>query len=164
MAKLYDLNQSIIDTIEYGVDVESGEILDQEELNKKLEELQIALNDKLEGIALYSKQLTYDINDFDTEIDNLKARKKAMENKKTGLDNFLSTYLLNNGYEKGFSTSKVKVGFRKSTQVNITGEVPKEFIKVKTTESIDKQGIKDLLKSTSLPYAELVENKNMNIK
>lgn len=164
--KLYDINQSIIDTIEYEVDVDTGEVLDQDGLNTKLQELEIALNDKLEGIAIYSKSIDCDIDAFDKEIKNLQARKKQAENKKNGLNRFLSTYLLNNGYEKGFSTPKVKVAFRKSTKVNVLDEsqVPKEFLRVKETISIDKESIKKLLKTKKLPYAELVENNNMSIK
>lgn len=165
--KLYDINESIINAMEYGVDDETGEILSQEELNKKLDELQIALNDKLEGIALYSKQLDYDVADFDKEIQNLKYRKDLAEKKREGLNRFLSTYLLNNGYEKGFSTSKVNVKFRKSTQVIVSDDIdniPEEFITTKIEKSVDKKGIKELLKTQELPYAKLQTNINLNIK
>lgn len=165
--KLYDINESIINAMEYGVDDETGEILSQEELNKKLDELQIALNDKLEGIALYSKQLDYDVADFDKEIQNLKYRKNLAEKKREGLNRFLGTYLLNNGYEKGFSTSKVNVKFRKSTQVIVSDNIdniPEEFITTKIEKSVDKKGIKELLKTQELPYAKLQTNINLNIK
>lgn len=165
--KLYDINESIINAMEYGVDDSTGEILSQEEINKKLNELQIALNDKLEGIALYSKQLDYDVADFDKEIKNLKYRKDLAEKKQEGLNRFLSTYLLNNGYEKGFSTSKVNVKFRKSTQVIVSDDIdniPEEFITTKIEKSVDKKGIKELLKTQELPYAKLQTNINLNIK
>lgn len=171
MAKLYDINESLLNAIEYGIDDETGELLNDDDLSQRIESLQIELGEKLEGIANYSKSLSYDVDAFDKEIENLKKRKEQAQKRKDGLDRFLSTYLLNNGFEKGFKTARVDVKFRKSTSVNVLNQdlVPKDFIKVttKVTESVDKTAIKNYLKANedaTVDGVELVTNMNMSIK
>lgn len=58
----------------------------------------------------------------------------------------------------------IKLSFRKSQSVQIIDEskIPNEFIKVKT--EIDKAGIKEALKSRSIPGAILQDNLNLQIK
>ena len=66
-----------------------------------------------------------------------------------------------------FVTSRVAIGYRKSTSVNIVNEeeLPKDLLVEKVSISPDKKAIGELLKNGEVVSgAELVENKNIQIK
>ena len=73
MRALYEINQDILDC----VDLETGEILDTE----KLDALQIEREAKLEGVALWVKDLKAEAAAVKEEADKLNARKKSLDNK-----------------------------------------------------------------------------------
>ena len=73
MRALYDIDQEILDC----VDQETGEILDSE----KLTALQMERDRKLEGVALWIKDLNYESAMIKEEADKLTARKRALDNK-----------------------------------------------------------------------------------
>ena len=81
MRALYEINQDILDC----VDLETGEILDTE----KLDALQMEREAKLEGVALWVKDLKAEAAAVKEEADKLNARKKALDNKIDGLKNWL---------------------------------------------------------------------------
>ena len=81
MRALYDIDQEILDC----VDQETGEILDSE----KLTALQMERDRKLEGVALWIKDLNYESAMIKEEADKLTARKRALDNKITGLKMWL---------------------------------------------------------------------------
>ena len=86
MKALFEIDQEILDC----VDMETGEILDTE----KLDALQMERERKLEGVALWIKDLNYEAAAVKEEADKLTARKKALDNKITGLKQWL-LYALN---------------------------------------------------------------------
>ena len=85
MRALYDIDQEILDC----VDMETGEILDSE----KLDALQMEREQKLEGVALWIKDLNAEAEAVKAEADKLTARKRALDNKITGLKMWLLTAL-----------------------------------------------------------------------
>ena len=85
MRALYDIDQEILDC----VDMETGEILDSE----KLDALQMEREQKLEGVALWIKDLSAEAEAVKAEADKLTARKRALDNKITGLKMWLLTAL-----------------------------------------------------------------------
>ena len=86
MRALYEIDQAILDC----VDLETGEILDPE----KLDALQMERERKLEGVALWVKDLKAEAAAVKEEADKLKAREKSLNNKIDGLKNWLM-YALN---------------------------------------------------------------------
>ena len=81
MRALYEISQDILNC----VDLETGEILDAE----KLDALQIERERKLEGVALWIKDLTAEAEAVKAEADKLSTRKKSLDNKIASLKNWL---------------------------------------------------------------------------
>ena len=114
MATLYEIDQAILECI----DVETGEIVDPE----KLDALQLERESKLEGIALWIKNLNADAEAYKAEKDVFAEREKAAKNKVESLKRYLSNAL--NGQK--MQTNRVAISFRKSETVEIEDE--EEFV------------------------------------
>ena len=165
MRALYDIDQDILDC----VDLETGEILDVE----KLDALQMERERKLEGVALWIKDLKAEAAAVKEEADKLTARKKALDNKMDSLKNWLLFAL---GGEK-LSTPRCKVYQTHSQRVVIVGEEkdliswierntedPRDYIRYKEPE-LRKDEIKKALKDgKEIEYAKLEETESVVIK
>ena len=81
MATLYEIAESLANTMEYEVDVETGECLSEEELKIKLDELNMTMSEKIENIGKFIKNLDSDVEAFKIEQKKLLARRKTAENK-----------------------------------------------------------------------------------
>ena len=163
MRPLYEINQDILDCI----DGESGEIIDVE----KLDALQMEREAKLEGVALWVKDLKAEAEAVKAEADKLTARKKSLENKIDGLKNWL-LYALNG--EK-LKTPRCNVYQTHSQRVVIddekalidmfmTSPFGEKFLRVKDPE-IDKTALKDSMKQGyEYEFAHLEETESVVIK
>ena len=165
MRALYEINQDILDCI----DDESGEILDVE----KLDALQMEREAKLEGVALWVKDLKAEAEAVKAEADKLNARKKALDNKIDGL----KTWLLMALDGEKLSTPRCKVYQTHSQRVAIVGdekdliawlernaEDPRDYIRYKEPE-IDKNALKDSMKQGyEYEFAHLEETESVVIK
>ena len=153
MASLYEIDAQIMAC----VDFETGEIIDAE----KLEQLQMQFNDKVEGIALWIKNLVAEAKMIKEEKDNLAARQKVCENKAESLKKYLGQALAG---EK-FKTPKVSISYRKSESVEVADVefLSPEYLKFKP--EADKTKIKEALKAGEVVEgAMLVEKNNIQIK
>lgn len=153
MASLYQINQEIMDC----VDMETGEILD----TAKLDSLQLALEDKLEGIGCFIKNLEAEAAAYKTEKDAFAARQKTAENKAASLKKYLSDYLRGCPFE----TLRVKISFRKSESLEVSESavVPEEYLK--HTVEVNKAELKAAVKSgLVLDGVQLVQKQNIQIK
>ena len=110
MRALYEIDQAILDC----VDLETGEIIDPE----KLDALQMERERKLEGVALWVKDLKAEMTAVKEEADKLTARKKSLENKIEGLKTWL-LYALNG--EK-LKTPRCNVYQTHNQRVTVTDE------------------------------------------
>ena len=81
MRALYEIDAAIL----AAVDQETGEILD----TAKLDALQMEREAKLEGVTLWIKDLNAEAEAVKAEADKLIARKRALDNKITGLKMWL---------------------------------------------------------------------------
>ena len=163
MRALYEINQDILDC----VDLETGEILDVE----KLDALQLEREAKLEGVALWIKDMKAEAAAVKEEADKLTARKKALDNKIDGLKNWLLMAL---DGEK-LNTPRCKVYQTHSTRVSVEDEAelikfletldePERFLRFRDPE-LRKDEIKKALKDdVIIPGACLEETESVVIK
>lgn len=171
---LYDIDQRLVTLLEEHFDIEDGVLCEsEEELAKKIDEVSLDLDTKIENIGCYIKNLEADVEALKREEDNLKARRKSAENKIEGLKRYLNGYLIacfpkdEDRAKWKFKTAKVVLGYRKSNSVEVPDieKLDKNFIKVKTEVVPDKTAIKDAIKSgKEVIGAFIKQNINLNIK
>lgn len=140
------------------IDEETGEIIDFE----RLSELTVERNSKLEGVALWIKNLESDATAIKAERDTLDKRMKSTENKAKSLREWLRGVL--DGQK--FETPKVRVSFRKSESTEIDESVlDKKWCKEKVTYTPDKTAIKNAIKAgQTVAGAKIIVNQNIQIK
>ena len=165
MRELYEIDQEILDC----VDAESGEILDVE----KLDALQMEREEKLEGVALWIKDMKAEAEAIKAEADKLTARKKALDTKIDGLKNWL-TMALDGGKLK---TARCNVYQTHSQRLAVIGDEkdliawlernakdPRDYIRYREPE-LRKDEIKKALKDgIEIEYAKLEETESVVIK
>ena len=157
---LYEICDKIKNAIkldsERCVDTETGEILPVQELKA----LEMSRQDKIENIALWIKNLKAEEKALKEERDNFNSRIKSTKNKREWLEGLL----IQNVSSRKFETEKVKVTFRKSVKCMITGSVPEDFL-IDQEPKINKAEIRKQLKEgADFDFAELVQNRTVNIK
>lgn len=159
---LYEIDKQIS---EFPFDVDdNGEILNIEDF----EALQMARDAKIEGVALYIKELIAERDAIKAERDNLNERMKSKERKADSLKRYLAQSLAGEKFE----SPKVKVSYRKSQQVVLAGEFDDwakdnapDLLSVSTVYKPDKAAIKEAIKSgRHIEGAALIDNVSMQIK
>lgn len=161
MANLYEINESIVAAFERGIDAETGEILSEKAL-EELAKLEMERDEKVEGIALWIKNLLADAEVLKKEKEVFAQRQKAAENRAASLKKYLAGALAGQKFE----TSKVKISFRKSESVEVMdiSKVDDDYLKY-AEPTADKTKIKKALKDgVDLQGVRLVEGKNIQIK
>lgn len=157
---IYEIDQAIMEC----VDLETGEIIDTEQLDK----LQMERDTKLENVACWIKELKAEAEAIKTEKQILANRQKVAENKAESLKKYLA-YALDG---KKFSTAKCAVSFRTTESVEVTAEGLENLMRdgkddlltYKTPEpnkTAIKQAIKDGL---NVAGVQLVQNISTIIK
>lgn len=152
--KLYEINEQITTCF----DSETGELIDPDKLN----DLQIAKDEKLENLALWYKDLLAEANALKEEKEVFAAREKAAKNKAESIKNYLSFVL--NG--ENFKTTKCALSFRTSerTIVDDIHSIPKSFLKYSEPKA-DLTEIKKAIKNgEEIKGAHLEEMQNIQIK
>jgi hypothetical protein len=163
MRALYEIDQSILDC----VDLETGEIIDPEALTA----LQMEREAKLEGVTLWIKDLNAEAEAVKAEADKLTARKRALDNKITGLKMWLLMAL--DGQK--LKTPRCSVYQTHSQRLKVDDEnklmdfiyslnAPGMFLRYKDPE-LNKEEIKKALKDGyEIPGASLEETESVVIK
>ena len=162
MRSLYEIDQEILDC----VDDETGEILDVE----KLDALQMEREAKLEGVALWVKDMKAEAAAVKEEADKLTARRKALENRIESVKEWLLRAL---DGEK-LKTPRCNVYQTHSQRLKVADEAGLiSFLKtledpgrfVRYTEELRKDEIKKALKDDyEIPGACLEETESIVIK
>lgn len=139
----------------------------QEELNEYLDSLDIQIQEKVENVFAYSRNLSLYGDAIDTEIKRLQDLKKSYINRSEALKNYISYCLIKNGLTDGVDTDIARFSFRKSESTEIVDEsqIPEEYMVTKTSVQPDKMAIKEAIKSgVFVPGAIIKENQNLQIK
>jgi hypothetical protein len=155
MASLYEIDQAILAC----VDLETGEIIDQDQLDS----LMMERSEKIESVALWVKNLESDAVAYKAEKEAFAQREKQASEKAKRLKEWLARVCEG---EK-FSTTKCSVSFRSSEAVEIVdaGEIPDEYLRVKMTSEPDKVAIKDAIKAGMvIGGCQLVKKLSTSIK
>lgn len=158
--KLYEIANDLREVLELAANTEDDNYKDT------LEMVQFEFAEKAEGIALYIKELLAEAEAIKAEEKVLEGRRKAKENKAERLKQYLDDSMKRTKTPK-LETSKVVLSYRKSSTVNIINQdlLPEGFTEVVETLKIDKKKIADAIKQgNEVPGAELVENRNLQIK
>ena len=147
------------------VDEETGEILDIQEFEK----LAMSKQDKIENMALWVLDLKDESEQINAEIQRLKDRKAATDNKMKRLKEYIQIIL---GGEK-LRTPLVSVSFRSNESVNITdAEAVINWVQHYNKDDgvlkylppeISKTGIKQLIKEGSTIPGVSLENTTSTI-
>lgn len=161
---LYEIDQAILAL----VDPETGEILDYDAFS----ELKMAKEEKIEGMALWHKNLTAEAAAIRAEEVNLAERRKALEKKAASLKEYLTELLSGDK----FSTARVACSFRKSKSVKFDNDdeaafiqemqksMQYEYLKFKQPE-VNRTEITNAIKAgKTVPGAQLIEKNNLSIK
>lgn len=155
MASLYEIDQAILAC----VDLETGEIIDQEQLDN----LMMERSEKIESVALWVKNLESDAVAYKAEKEAFALREKQASDKAKRLKEWLARVCEG---EK-FSTTKCSVSFRSSEAVEIVdaSEIPDAYLRVKMTSEPDKVAIKDAIKAGMvIGGCQLVKKLSTSIK
>lgn len=153
--KLFEINNQIENLLSIAID-EDGVL--KEEFEGELDQLNVDKKDKCLNIAKLIKSWDSDIKGFSDAISSMQSRKKTLENKKERLKKYLKDFAEGENYED----SQIKVSWSKSSSVEIFGDVPESFKKLKYEN--DKTAIKEAIKhGAELSFARIVENKNLRI-
>ena len=152
--KLYEIDNAILECI----DMETGEIIDTEQLDK----LTMEREAKLENVACWIKELKAEAEALKAEKMAFAKRQQVAENKMESLKKYLA-YALDG---QAFKTVRASVTFRKSQAVEIADiyKLDKNYLRYKEPEA-DKTAIKEALKTgQTVAGATLVENTSVIIK
>ena len=162
MKSIYEIDVAITSL----VDPETGEILDYEAFS----DLAMERDQKVEGMALWYKDLLAEAAAIKSEETTLSERRKKLEAKAERLKTYLSELL---GGDK-FKTARVACSFRTSTSLAIADEA--EFVRKMELEQryefltykdpqINKTEITKAIKAgQTVEGAELVKKSNISIK
>ena len=159
---IYTIDQEIMNL----VDPETGEILDYEAFS----ELKLAREAKIEGMALWTKNLDAEAAAIKAEEAALAERRKKLEKKSTSLKAYISEILAGDK----FTTSRVECSFRKSKAVEIPDEAAfiqamqesmhYEYLSFGKTTVNKTEVTKAIKAGKEIPGAQLVEKHNLSIK
>lgn len=141
------------------VDGETGEVFD----SSYLDNLHMEKEKKVDNIACWAKELRMEARNCRDVAEAYIKRARQAEKKADSLESYLATWIPG---EK-MDTKRCQIRWRKSNKTVIKDplQIPKDYIKVKTEEVIDKTRIKKaILSGTAVPGAELVESQNVQIK
>ena len=151
---IYEIDQAIMRC----VDLETGEIIDTEQLDK----LQMERDAKIENVACWIKEIKAEAEALKDEKMAFAERQKVADNKAESRKQWLA-YALDG---KAFKSTRASVSFRKSQAVEIADiyKVDENYRRYKEPEA-DKTAIKEALKAgKEVAGATLVENTSVIIK
>lgn len=162
--KLFEIDEAIEEYVENAysfAEENDGELPD--DFEDALEALNLKRLDKVEGIALYVKNIEAEVSAVESQEKIFAARKKSLQNKLTSVKNYLKIALKG---EK-LKTDKVQVSYRSGESVQIVpqAKIPDQYLTVKTTSTPNKTELKKAIKAgEKIEGVELVKSSNISVK
>ena len=156
----------IDDAIEKLIDPETGELKDFEAFAA----LNMERSRKIEGMAVWVKNLTAEARALKAEEDNLAQRRKVLTNRAEGLKKYLSK--ITGG--EAFKSTKAQISFRATSSLNVF-DVPStakwleengfdDYVTY-SEPSVDKTAVKQLLKTVEvIPGCVIEQGTSISIK
>ena len=163
--RLYEIDEQLAAAIEAAFDPETGEILDEDAFGR-MNELEMERETKLEGVALWVKDLLAEADAVKAEKDKLAKRERQLKDKADHLKDWLAYGLQG---EK-LKTPRVVVSWRSSEAVEYdpdkidVDKMDPDFLKLPPVE-LNKAAIKAALKEgREVPGFWLDKRQNIQIK
>lgn len=154
---LYELTNKYQELLNY---LQSVDVTDEEQaesFKNTLESLDGAIEDKAENIVHVLQQLKYDEESVNKEISRLQAKKRALNNNQRNLKDYLKDTMEFTGKTK-IKSPLFSIWVQKnrpSVIVEDIDKIPKEFIREKTTTSVDKTELAKVLADQKIAGARL---------
>ena len=155
---LYDLTSEQVRLMEILADPDT----ELEEVQDTIDMIEEEFRDKADAYGMVYTQLLADVESIDDEIDRLTAMKKA---KQKGAER-LKAAMLNAMLATGQSKVEGKLyaySTRKSQRLEITGEVPEDFLRYKDPEP-DKKKITAWIKLNPCDWAHMEETTSLIVR
>lgn len=162
---LYEIDNTIREILENGIsiDAETGEVIFDD---TDLDQLRMDLEQKIENVGIFVKNLRAEAEAIKAEEAALKKRRERKENMADHYADYVKEYL--NGQNRPrFETTRVLMQIRRSEAVDIDplAHLPEEYLVEKTEIHPDKAKLKKAIKAGEvIEGVRLVENKNITIK
>lgn len=170
---LYEIDKIMKEVLENGFSVneETGEVFLKDE---DLDKLDMAINDKINNIVGYIKDLDIQADNYKKVASDYQARSDNKKKRADRLRDYLSNYLQANKMTDKKEFKNGITSFRKSESLSITND--EDLIKylgrsknykdcLKTKYEINKTDLKKYVKNgKKIPFCELVEKQNLQIK
>lgn len=145
---------------------ETGEMMSFPEA---IEQIEMDKRVKLENIAIWVKNLMSDAAALKIEEENLSKRRRAAEGKIESLKAYLLACMKReDGTFEKFASPRAAITIRRnapSVAIHDEALLPREFLVEKTTVSVDKKSIAEVLKrGIEVPGAHFEEGRSVMIK
>lgn len=164
MAKLYEIAERYKNLAILLED----ETIDNEMIMPALEAIEGEISDKAVGIVGFIKSMDYDIDAIKAEEKRLADRRKAIENRKEGIKQYIKSQMEFAGLDKIKSPTFTIALQNNPPALEISDEnaIPAEFtVIIPERKEPNKQAIKDALKAGSeVPGCRLTNGKSLRIR
>ncbi len=145
-----------------------GVLLEHEgtDITEYLDAVEMQLNNKVENIVKYSRNLELTAEAVDLEIERLTALKESYRKKSQTLKDYIKYSMLKHGIEK-VDTGVCRLSFRKSESVEVDDldKIPEHLVVQKISFKPNKKAIKELLdKGEIVPGCHKNITQNLQIK
>ena len=148
------------------IDPETGELMD---FATALEKLTLDKRVLLENFAILYKNLASDAAAMKIEEDNLSKRRKAVEGKMETLKGkMMAAMMREDGTFEKFASPRAAITIRRnnpSVAIHDEALLPREFLVEKTTVSVDRKSLGEVLKrGIDVPGAHLEQSRSVMIR
>lgn len=167
LSKIFQVDTAIRSILEYGVDLETGEISEQSFI--ALAALEMSKAELTKNVICYYKESNGMVGVIDSEIKRLQDLKKKLVNQSDSIERYVEK--ITPAGEK-VVTPEYTISWRKSESIEVSPNIDIEMLallypeSVRIKKEIDKTAIKKLVKESGVCIAgvALITKNNMSIK